>query len=160
MASRCENDSCAAGAAKSINHEHVIYGSGTEEERAFLIMELVDGASIGGIIDERAIEPDRVINLGLAVARACAIHQAGFIHRDIKPDNLLIGAGGKVRITDLGLVRETSDPELNRLTATGIVVGTPLYGPEAVKDAKGAGPACDMYSLRHLVSYGNWRTSI
>jgi Protein kinase domain len=148
-------------AAAKIEHDHVVrvMDSGESNGVVYLIMELVNGYSLGRILDEKGPLPcEAVAHIGAQIALGLsAIHAKGIIHRDIKPDNILVGADKKVKITDLGLAKQTDDPELNRLTATGMVVGTPLYvSPEAIRDPKSATVSADMYSLGatlyHLLS--------
>jgi Protein kinase domain len=139
-------------AAAKIQHEHVVrvMDAGETDGVAYLVMELVTGYSLGRILDEKGPLPyEAVAHIGAQICLGlAAIHAKGIIHRDIKPDNILVGADRKVKITDLGLAKQTDDPELNRLTATGMVVGTPLYvSPEAIRDPKTATVSADMYSL-------------
>lgn len=140
-------------AAAAIQHPNVVrvMDAGNEDGTSYLVLELVDGSSLGDILDAKpeGLEARVVEGLGRGIAKGLeAIHAAGIIHRDIKPDNLLLGKNGMIKITDLGLARQVNDPELNRLTATGMVVGTPLYvAPEAIRDNKTSGEASDIYSL-------------
>jgi eukaryotic-like serine/threonine-protein kinase len=139
-------------AAAKVQHEHVVQvmDAGDHEGIAYLVMELVNGYSLGGIVDEKGPLPcEAVARIGAQIALGlAAIHAQGIIHRDIKPDNVLVGSDRKVKITDMGLAKQTDDPELNRLTATGMVVGTPLYvSPEAIRDPKTCTTASDIYSL-------------
>jgi serine/threonine-protein kinase len=139
-------------AAAKIQHENVVQvmDAGEQDGIAYLVMELVDGYSLGKIADEAGpLPPEAVARLGAGIALGlAAIHAKGVIHRDIKPDNILVGHDKRPKITDLGLAKQTDDPELNRLTATGMVVGTPLYvSPEAIRDPKTATVAADIYSL-------------
>jgi serine/threonine-protein kinase len=113
-------------------------------------MELVEGCSLGAIVDDTGpLPPAAVARLGAGISLGlAAIHAQGIIHRDIKPDNILLGRDRKPKITDLGLAKQTDEPDLQRLTATGMVVGTPLYvSPENIRDPKSAGSAADIYSL-------------
>ena len=139
-------------AAAKVQHEHVVQvmDAGEHEGIAYLVMELVNGYSLGHICDEKGPLPcEAAARIGAQIAIGlAAIHLQGIIHRDIKPDNILVGGDRKVKITDMGLAIQTDDPEVNRLTATGMVVGTPLYvSPEAIRDPRSCTPATDIYSL-------------
>jgi serine/threonine-protein kinase len=139
-------------AAAKVQHENVVQvmDAGEQDGVAYLVMELVNGYSLGRIVDEKGPLPcEAVARIGAQIALGlAAIHAQGIIHRDIKPDNILVGGDRKVKITDLGLAKQTDDPELNRLTATGMVVGTPLYvSPEAIRDPRSCTAAADIYSL-------------
>ena len=138
--------------AAKVSHEHVVQvmDAGESEGVAYLVMELVTGYSLGKILDEKgSLTPEVVALLGAQIALGlAAIHAKGVIHRDIKPDNILISQEKKAKITDLGLAKQTDDPEINRLTATGMVVGTPLYvSPESIRDPRTAGAPSDIYSM-------------
>jgi serine/threonine-protein kinase len=139
-------------AAATVQHPNVVrvFESGDYHGRPYIVMELVIGASLGDVLDQkRLLAWDHALSIAVAIAEGlAAIHSASIIHRDIKPDNILLGEDGSVKITDLGLARYLDDQDLSRLTATGVVVGTPLYvAPEAIKDTLTSGPAADVYSL-------------
>lgn len=141
-----------AKASAKVRHPNVvqILDAGDDNGVAYLVMELVDGHSLGSIIDDTgALSPEVVARLATGIARGlAAIHSCGIIHRDIKPDNILVAQDGVPKITDLGLAKQHDDPDLLRLTATGVVVGTPLYvSPEAIRDPKSLTCAADIYSL-------------
>jgi eukaryotic-like serine/threonine-protein kinase len=114
----------------------------------FLVMEYVDGESLGAKIERDGPLPeDSAIRL---IAQVCQglhrAHKQKLIHRDVKPDNILLTPEGIVKLTDLGLVKD-ADNELN-LTKTGRGLGTPNYmAPEQFRDAKNADIRCDVYSL-------------
>ncbi len=127
-----------------VNTEHGVY---------FLVMQLVDGESAGdrlkrtGKIGEReAVE----IILGAAEGLAEA-HKKGIVHRDVKPDNILLDKEGRVRVADLGLAKAFSGEETNEpsmLTMTQQAMGTPYYmSPEQFASARSVGPAADVWSL-------------
>lgn len=136
--------------ARSIDHPNIVKALdfGREGDQRYLVMEYVDGESLGqkierdGRMDEtEAIRIISEVALGLQSA-----HNQGMIHRDVKPDNILITAEGQVKLTDLGLVKEV-DAELN-LTRTGRGLGTPHFmAPEQFRNAKKADARCDIYSL-------------
>ena len=139
-------------AAAKVHHDHVVQvmDAGEQDGVAYLVMELVTGYSLGHICDEKGPLPfEAVARIGAQIALGlAAMHALGIIHRDIKPDNILVGDDRKVKITDMGLAKQSDDPELNRLTATGMVVGTPLYvSPEAIRDPRTCTSASDIYSL-------------
>ncbi|MHC4505648.1 MAG: serine/threonine-protein kinase, partial [Planctomycetota bacterium] len=127
-----------------VNTEHGVY---------FLVMQLVDGESAGdrlkrtGRIGERgAVE----IILGAAEGLAEA-HKKGIVHRDVKPDNILLDKEGRVRVADLGLAKAFSAEETNEpsmITMTQQAIGTPYYmSPEQFASARSVGPAADVWSL-------------
>lgn len=139
-------------AAAKVSHEHVVqvFDAGQHEHIAYMVMELVNGQSLGALLDEDGpLAPDLVRRLGVGISLGlAAIHAKGILHRDIKPDNILVGADHKPKVADLGLAKQLDDPELQRLTATGMVVGTPLYlSPEAIRDPQTLDAKSDVYSL-------------
>ncbi len=85
--------------------------------------------------------------VGLASGLAC-IHRHGLVHRDVKPSNVMVTAGGRVVVLDLGLVREVRGASLD----SAAIVGTPLYmAPEQIVDSEGVGPAADWYAVGEIV---------
>ncbi|MFW5845456.1 MAG: serine/threonine-protein kinase [Planctomycetota bacterium] len=138
--------------AARIQHEHVVrvVDAGLQGSTVYLVMELVRGCSLGDRIDQdERLPADEVRRIALAVAEGLvAIHRQGVVHRDIKPDNVLLGSDGNVKITDLGLARHLNDESFKRLTVSGMVVGTPYYlAPEAIRDGRRSGPPSDIYSF-------------
>ncbi|RKN15002.1 serine/threonine protein kinase [Micromonospora musae] len=111
-----------------------------------IVMEYVPSRSLHDVItSEGSIPPLRAAEIGLAVLGALrAAHRAGLVHRDVKPANILIGADGRIVLTDFGLATAVED---SNLTLTGIVLGSPAYvSPErAMKNV--VGPAGDLWSL-------------
>ncbi len=127
-------------------------GRAEEDGRPFLVMDLVTGSSLEETLRARPLAPRRVAEIVRDVARACHhAHEHGVVHRDVKPENILIEAGDDGRdhalLTDFGLAREIEGG--SRLTVTGEVIGTPAYmAPEQASPDRGAtGPATDVYSL-------------
>jgi len=137
-------------AASKLDHPNIIHGieTGMTNGRAYLVMEFVDGESLGQKIERDGPLPEAeavrlIIQAGQALHYA---HQQGLIHRDVKPDNLLITQEGQVKLADLGLVKELEN-DLN-LTRTGRGLGTPHFmAPEQFRNAKNADVRCDVYSL-------------
>lgn len=136
-----------AQAAARINHPNIvsIYDISASQGKAYIAMEFVDGGSLARLsAKEGKLDPRRAVALsGQACAALAAIHEAGVIHRDIKPDNILLAKGGGVKLTDFGLARSSD----NRITRTGTAMGTPAYmAPEQVL-GKEADARSDIYAL-------------
>ena len=151
-----------AQAMARLSHANVvqIHDVGVQDDRVFLAMELVVGETL-----TRWLEAPRswreVVRVFVAAARGlAAAHRAGLVHRDFKPDNVLMGADGQPRVADFGLAREDR-PALaeaarnpgeggllaDRLTATGVVMGTPMYMSPEQHLGLPAGPASDIFSF-------------
>lgn len=139
--------------AALVNHEGIanVFDYGEEESHAFLVMELVPGEALSTILERDKILPaTKVLHIVAQTAKALhAAHQAGLVHRDIKPGNLLITPDGSVKITDFGIARIADQVPL---TATGQVMGTVQYLAPEQAGGKPASPLTDVYSLG-IVAY-------
>lgn len=139
--------------AALVNHEGIanVFDYGEEESHAFLVMELVPGEALSTILERDKILPaTKVLHIVAQTAQALhAAHQAGLVHRDIKPGNLLITPDGSVKITDFGIARLADQVPL---TATGQVMGTVQYLAPEQAGGKPASPLTDVYSLG-IVAY-------
>ncbi|MBL7223054.1 MAG: protein kinase, partial [Candidatus Brocadiae bacterium] len=138
-----------ARAAAAINHPNIIevYSIGKDKGHEYIAMELVDGESLRDVLRrEGRIPPDRALELMKQVADALAVaHAQGILHRDIKPDNILLTKRGRAKVADFGLAKQT-DTDVS-ITITGQTLGTPLYiPPEAAQGAK-LDARSDLYSL-------------
>lgn len=136
--------------ARAIDHPNIVKALdfGRDGDSRYLVMEFVDGESLGQKIERDGPMPeDDAIRIISQVARGLqAAHELGVIHRDVKPDNVLITHDGVAKLTDLGLVKEL-EADLN-LTRTGRGLGTPHFmAPEQFRNAKKADVRCDIYSL-------------
>jgi serine/threonine-protein kinase len=138
--------------ASSLSHPGITrvfdYGEHSPLGGPYLVMELVDGQPLSEILERHGrLDPNVVLDIVAQAARALDIaHQAGIVHRDIKPGNLLIMADGTTKITDFGIAKANSLQAMN-LTATGIVMGTALYvSPEQATGSPLDGSS-DVYSL-------------
>jgi serine/threonine protein kinase len=136
--------------ARQITHPNIVKALdfGREGDVHFLVMEYVEGESLGQKIerDGRMEEKEAIRIMTLVAQGLQKAHKQGMIHRDIKPDNIMITASGEVKITDLGLVKEL-EADLN-LTRTGRGLGTPHFmAPEQFRNAKKADVRCDIYSM-------------
>jgi serine/threonine protein kinase len=137
-------------AASKLDHPNVIRALdyGEVDGRPFLVMEFVEGESLGQKIERegKMAEADAVAVIIKAAEGLAAAHAQGMIHRDVKPDNIMLTVDGAVKLADLGLVKDT-ESELN-LTRTGRGLGTPHFmAPEQFRNAKNADVRCDVYSL-------------
>jgi eukaryotic-like serine/threonine-protein kinase len=137
-------------AASRLDHPNIVRALdyGDTGMSPYLVMEFVDGESLGAKLDrEGAMAEGDAIRLIVQVAQGLhRAHKQGLIHRDVKPDNILVTADGQAKLADLGLVKEV-EADLN-LTRTGRGLGTPHFmAPEQFRNAKNANIQCDIYSL-------------
>jgi eukaryotic-like serine/threonine-protein kinase len=121
-----------------------------EDDRPWIVMELVEGRSLSDAIRaDGPLTPRRAAEVGLAVLDVLrAAHREGILHRDVKPSNVLIAEDGRVVLTDFGIAQVEGDPSV---TSTGMLVGAPSYiSPERARGQK-PGPASDLWSLGALL---------
>ncbi|MFI2909541.1 serine/threonine-protein kinase [Streptomyces sp. PDY-4] len=121
-----------------------------EDDRPWIVMELVEGKSLAEAIREDGLlEPRRAAEVGLAILDVLrSAHREGILHRDVKPSNVLIAEDGRVVLTDFGIAQVEGDPSI---TSTGMLVGAPSYiSPERARGHK-PGPAADLWSLGGLL---------
>jgi serine/threonine protein kinase/WD40 repeat protein len=138
----------------SLHHPHIvqIYDYGQHEGAPYLALELVSGGALSSRLDGAPWDPRRAAALLEQVARAVHFaHERGVVHRDLKPNNLLISGDEKqfeLKIADFGLAKMFRDQPLAR-TQTGALLGTPSYmAPEqAYGRTQAVGPAADVYAL-------------
>jgi tRNA A-37 threonylcarbamoyl transferase component Bud32 len=136
-----------ARAAARIDHPSVVtvHDVVVEEARPWIVMELVRGRSLGDQLVEGTLDPREAARIGLAVLGALsAAHEAGVLHRDVKPENVLLGRYDRVVLTDFGIAQVEGE---QRLTETGVFVGSPEFvAPERVLGQQ-PGPESDLWSL-------------
>ncbi|WP_330459353.1 serine/threonine protein kinase [Streptomyces sp. NBC_00820] len=121
-----------------------------EDDRPWIVMELVEGKSLAEAIREDGLlKPRRAAEVGLAILDVLrSAHREGILHRDVKPSNVLIAEDGRVVLTDFGIAQVEGDPSI---TSTGMLVGAPSYiSPERARGHK-PGPAADLWSLGGLL---------
>ena len=137
-------------AASRLDHPNIVRALdyGDTGSSPYLVMEFVDGESLGAKIerDGRMTEAEAIRIIAQVAQGLHRAHKQNLVHRDVKPDNVLIRTDGVAKLADLGLVKE-ADTDLN-LTRTGRGLGTPHFmAPEQFRNAKGADVRCDIYSL-------------
>jgi serine/threonine protein kinase len=123
-----------------------VYDSGTGDGDLFLVMQLVEGRTLGDVTAHGPLPATQVADLGRRLADVLDyVHSSGVIHRDVKPSNVLVAADGRVFLADFGISRLVD--AVGRVTTTGMTVGTAAYmAPEQVRGTE-AGPAIDIYAL-------------
>ncbi len=147
-----------ARSAAKLNHQNIIqvYAAGTEKGYHYMVMELVDGATAMSILSNKGRFTERaavkmMLEIGHALHHA---HQDGLIHRDVKPDNIMIAQNGTSKLADLGLAKERLS---TGITQAGAIIGTPHYmSPEQADSKAQMDGRSDIYSLGasvfHLVT--------
>ncbi len=120
-------------------------GTGTHQDRLFLVTELVPGRSLAYRIAEGPLPPPEVVRIGAQLGATLAhVHDNGIVHRDIKPANILLDQTGRARLNDFGIALRADQV---RLTDGRDIIGTPAYlAPEQVRGSA-IGPAADIYAL-------------
>lgn len=149
-----------ARAASSIAHPNIahVYEVGEADGQHYIAMEYIEGQTLREHLKRAPLKPYEAINITIQVARAlAAAHSTGMLHRDIKPDNIMIQRDGYVKVLDFGLAKSTAGLESQHhaegiavsgvKTAAGIIVGSPAYmSPEQARGLEVDGRS-DLWSL-------------
>lgn len=140
--------------AAKLNHPTIVhsYDAETTQGLHLLVMELVKGQRLSDLVDQKPLDPERACEIGLHIADGLEHAKSkGTIHRDIKPQNILVSADGVIKITDFGLAKfvlDSAQPRSDGLTLAGEMFGTPDYmAPEQIRDSSAADFRSDIYSL-------------
>src|SRR4051794_22851186 len=132
----------------SLSHPGIanVFDYGEVGDMAYLVMELVDGEPLSTVLarDQRLTVVSALDVVGQAGLALQAAHDAGVVHRDVKPGNLLIRPDGVVKVTDFGIARAV---DASPVTQTGMVVGTAAYLSPEQASGRPVTPASDVYSL-------------
>lgn len=141
-----------ARSAARLHHPHVvaIHDQGLDGEHAYLVMELVGGGTLRDLLDDRgALDPALALSIAEPVLSAlAAAHAAELVHRDVKPENVLIGTDGTVKVADFGLVRAIAG---SAMTSSQVILGTVAYlSPEQVATGT-TDPRSDVYAVGVLL---------
>ena len=145
-----------ARAASAIRHPNVVTIHAIETApsgTSFIVMEHVDGEPFSALLKRGPLDPGTLVDLGAQIAEGlAAAHAAGLVHRDVKPENVLLTRDGRVKVVDFGIAKDTGVRDTSLLaTRAGTLVGTPYYmSPEQARgepvDARG-----DLFALGVLL---------
>ena len=140
--------------AMALNDRNLVkvYDVGEDPETGlyYIIMDYLPGGSMAQKLKfEGRLPIEEALSITIKIASALGkAHKAGVIHRDIKPDNIMLDASGRPKLTDLGIAKLEDGQETTQLTSTGVVIGTPAYmAPEQMLDSHNVTPKADIYSL-------------
>ncbi len=143
-----------ARTASALNHPHIctVHALGEHEDRPFLVMEFIEGLTLQALAAHRPRPEEAARLIGQAAQALAAAHAAGVVHRDIKPDNIMVRPDGYVKVLDFGLARRLpafvhNGPDGGRDTLPGELLGTMAYmSPEQAR-AAAVDCASDIFSL-------------
>ena len=123
-----------------------VYDQGVDDGHVFLVMELVQGRTLRDLLRERgALPPELAVSIMEPVLGAlAAAHRAGLVHRDVKPENILLADDGAVKVADFGLARAIEADQSS--TRTGLMMGTVAYCPPEQISRGSADARSDVYS--------------
>src|SRR3954454_8687220 len=136
-----------AQAVARLGHRNIatLYELASDGERAFFVSELIEGDTLRALGRRGELNDRLVARVGAGSAAALMhAHRAGVVHRDVKPENILVGAGDEAKLVDFGIARIAGE---RSLTATGAVLGTLAYMAPEQADGLRPGPSADVYSL-------------
>jgi eukaryotic-like serine/threonine-protein kinase len=140
-----------ARAASALQHPNIVqvFDYGQSEESYYIVMEFVDGTDLrrylkrhGVLAVDRAVAIAHDVALGLGAA-----HRLGIVHRDVKPQNVMLNESGLVKLTDFGIASMYKDVEAERLTTTGMTLGTVQYYAPEQAQGEIVAPSADVYAL-------------
>jgi eukaryotic-like serine/threonine-protein kinase len=137
--------------AAGLNHPNIValYDYGDEDKRYFIVMELIEGRSLSEVLDEDgALMPERAAEIARDTANGLGrAHEAGIVHRDIKPHNIMITNNGQTKVTDFGIARALGGGAEATMTQTGMVIGTAAYLSPEQAQGNPVDARSDVYSL-------------
>jgi hypothetical protein len=138
-------------AQAAIDHAHIVtvYEAGSADDQLFIAMRMIRGETLKDALRGGALEPARTLALLAPIADALdTAHASGLVHRDVKPQNVLIGPNDHPYLADFGLTKVTGQTSL---TASGQFMGTPDYTPPEVAEGRDATAASDVYAFAAVV---------
>ncbi|MDO8151221.1 Stk1 family PASTA domain-containing Ser/Thr kinase [Isoptericola sp. b408] len=141
-----------ARASARLSHPGVVavFDQGLDGDTSYLTMEYVEGGNLRAALLEGPLPVGRALDVTTRVLDAlAAAHRVGLVHRDVKPENVLLGHDGSVKVADFGLARAVTEVTS---TASGTILGTVAYLAPEVIASRGAGPATDVFAVGVLLS--------
>jgi hypothetical protein len=140
-----------AKAASQLQHPNIVqvYDYGQSDGKYYIVTELVEGTDLRRYLRSRGIlDVDRAVIIAHDVALGLgAAHRRNIVHRDVKPQNILVGRGGSIKLTDFGIASVYKDINAERLTTTGMTLGTVQYYAPEQAQGESISPAADVYAL-------------
>jgi serine/threonine-protein kinase len=133
-----------------LRHANIVafHGHGRRGALPFIVMEFLEGMTLSEVLETHGGKiglPETVAIVKQIASGLTFLHHHGLVHRDIKPQNVFFGVGGKITILDLGVVRDQANPGLTR---PGAMVGTPYYmSPEQILGVEDIDKRTDVYAL-------------
>ncbi len=138
-----------ARAVARLNHPNIvaIYDVGLDKDMPYLVMELVDGQSLAAHIANGPMRVDDAVNIAVQASDALkAAHDAGVVHRDVKPANILLTPAGTVKVCDFGIARVSQKAQA-KLTASAVALGTAEYMAPEQATGGSVDARTDLYAL-------------
>jgi tRNA A-37 threonylcarbamoyl transferase component Bud32 len=140
-----------AKAASALQHPNIVqvYDYGQSDGKYYIVMELVEGTDLRRYLRSRGVlDMDRAVIIAHDVALGLgAAHRRGIVYGDVKPQNVLVGRGGSIKLTDFGIASVYKDINAERLTITGMTLGTVQYYAPEQAQGEIVTPAADVYAL-------------
>jgi eukaryotic-like serine/threonine-protein kinase len=140
-----------ARAASALQHPNIVqvFDYGQSGDSYYIVMEFIDGMDLRRYLKRRGVLP---IERGVQIAREVALglgaaHRRGIVHRDVKPQNVMLNDDGLVKLTDFGIASMYKDADAERLTTTGMTLGTVQYYAPEQAQGEIVRPSADIYAL-------------
>ncbi|RYX93588.1 serine/threonine protein kinase, partial [bacterium] len=138
-----------ARAIAKLSHPNIvnIHDIGEEDGQYYMVMEFLEGSSIASMLEKQTTLPiDECVNISIQICKALDyMHKNAIVHRDIKPDNIVIGLDKVAKVTDFGIAQ--NDSEQMRLTQDGAILGSVMYiSPEQLRNSKDVDNRADIFS--------------